>query len=108
MVGNQTTTHSDRSIDSIWFWTTKFWLLKIFGWRHPRLPLVRYHSNSQLFIAGTSYCPVLPMLKCTLVKTRFYFPQAEIEIRHLTIINAGKESHLEETQWGSSFSMTNI
>ena len=35
MGGNQTTAHSDRSIDSIRFWTTKFWLLKIFGWRHP-------------------------------------------------------------------------
>ena len=36
MGGNQTTAHSDRSIDSIQFWTTKFWLLKIFGWHHPR------------------------------------------------------------------------
>ena len=35
MGGNQTTAHSDRSIDSIPFLTTKFWLLKIFGWRHP-------------------------------------------------------------------------
>ena len=38
-IGEVTRLHpySDWSIDSIRFWTTKFWLLKIFGWRHPRV-----------------------------------------------------------------------
>ena len=36
-IGKVTRLHpdSDRSFDLIWFWTAKFWLLKIFGWRHP-------------------------------------------------------------------------
>ena len=37
----------------------------------------------------------------------FYFLHA-FEIRYLKIIYAGKERHLEETQWSSTFSMTNI
>ena len=61
MGGNQTTAHSDRSIDSIWFWTTKFWLLKIFGWCHPskmkseslNILLMRYNNASKYASVST-------------------------------------------------------
>ena len=54
MGGNQTTAHSDQSIDSIPFWTTKFWLLKLFGWRHPR----QYLQYLQYFTGDLGLQPI--------------------------------------------------